>query len=183
MLRRVERNNRANANGESPWSIRQTAVYNRLTTKPADDAAAGKSKSMFLFVAPSPNVEQQLGQCLEQSLSNEDAISPWNVQRILVADSMRNWMEYMAYLEEQLREQVSSLTGCSLYIAKILSDSRIRSSSPKLEQTRRTSLHSLTSTSTSLTVKPSKFSRTLSSTCKSSFQQCATPLPGFETIA
>jgi hypothetical protein len=50
----------------------------------------------------------QLSEASKLSVSDENAISPWNVHRLLVAESLRGWMEYMTGLEEQLREQVRS---------------------------------------------------------------------------
>ncbi len=37
---------------------------------------------------------------------DERAIGPWNVHRLLVANSLSGWMSYMAWLEETLNEQV-----------------------------------------------------------------------------
>ena len=117
ILRRVELNGRAATGGENPWSIRQTAIYHKFSRN--RDAVNGssngtapasvKSKSMFLLIAPSENAESQFSKCLEQSILDDGlALSPWNVQRILVADSLRGWMDYMGSLEQRLKEQVSS---------------------------------------------------------------------------
>jgi hypothetical protein len=103
VLRRVELHGRELAEGQSPWSIRQTAVYHRLTV---DTSSTDKPKSRFLLVAPSPKLEQQLEECFELGAKAAQAISPWNVHRLLVADSMMNWMDYMAHLEERLKDQV-----------------------------------------------------------------------------
>lgn len=119
MLRRVEINGRAHAEDDNPWSIRQTAVYHkfsrptRLSVAKDDQTKVLPTQkhngSIFLLVAPSENVESQFAQCLNQSSSqNGSPLSPWSVHRIMVADSLRGWMDYMAYLEKRLKEQVGS---------------------------------------------------------------------------
>jgi hypothetical protein len=114
MLRRVELNGRAHTEDDNPWSVRQTAVYHQLSM-PKNDISGQRSlsqaKSTFLLVAPSKNVESVLSECLNTSTMDDGAaLSSWNVHRILVADSLRGWMDYMAYLEKRLKEQVSSST-------------------------------------------------------------------------
>ncbi|CZR68126.1 uncharacterized protein PAC_18025 [Phialocephala subalpina] len=114
ILRRVKQNHQVATEGRSPWSIRQTAVYHKFSpsrrsssiiSEEDDEKVATKSKSMFLLIAPSGNVECQFAQHLDQSSS--DNVIPWNVHRILVADSLRGWMDYMASMEEHLKEQAS----------------------------------------------------------------------------
>lgn len=110
MLRRVELNGRAQTDDDNPWSIRQTAVYHKLSTPKVQNASSpmDQAKSTFLIVAPSENAESQFAQCLNQSKEEEGvSLSPWNVHRILVADSLRGWMDYMAYLEKRLKDQVT----------------------------------------------------------------------------
>ena len=107
MLRRVELNGRELTDGQSPWSIRQTGVYHRLSApSPASSPETQKSKSMFLLIAPSESAETQLGYCLQMSNKYEEAMSPWNMHRLLIADSLKNWKDYMVFLDDQLREQV-----------------------------------------------------------------------------
>jgi hypothetical protein len=108
MLRRVELNGRATIKGESEWSIRQTAVYHKLKSS---NQEAGSNKlefdSTFLLIAPSENAEWQMGRYLNQCTSENVGIpSPWNIHRILIADSLRGWMDYMATLEARLKRQV-----------------------------------------------------------------------------
>lgn len=115
MLRRVELKNRVLKEGESPWVIRQTAVYHSLIdyaqlTMPASKAVEGKST--FLLVAPSANAEWQLAQCLNRSASNSPnapVLSPWNTHRLLIADSLRGWGDYMASLEIRLNEETDPI--------------------------------------------------------------------------
>ncbi|KUJ20793.1 uncharacterized protein LY89DRAFT_640613 [Mollisia scopiformis] len=110
MLRRVELNGRAHTEDDNPWSIRQTAVYHRLSAPKTQSL-----KSTFLLIAPSENVEDQFGRCLSQSNAEDGmALSPWNVHRILVADSLRGWMDYMAYLEKGLKEQSDHIVLASV---------------------------------------------------------------------
>lgn len=109
VLRRVELNHRE---GHSPWSIRQTAIYHRFEINLDTCDAASKSlqppDSMFLLIAPPEKLEPELIKCLQPSAHGNQAISTWNAHRLLIADGLKNWMEYMSYLEEQLKEQVRS---------------------------------------------------------------------------
>lgn len=121
VLRRVELNGREETEGgHGPWSIRQTAVYHKFfpegqfssdsSGELAKKNSFGPSKSMFLLLAPSSNVEWMFSSCLDQSRPDElSLLSPWNVHRILIADSLQGWMDYMASLEKRLKHQVSSL--------------------------------------------------------------------------
>jgi len=68
---------------------------------------------MYLLIAPSESAETQIGYCLQMSNKYEEAMSPWNMHRLLIADSLKNWKDYMVFLDDQLREQVrlSSFQG------------------------------------------------------------------------
>jgi hypothetical protein len=107
MLRRVELHGRELAEGQSPWSIRQTGVYHSFKSKLSDNANSSLGKSVFLMVAPSPTVEEQLEEYFESRTTVSQPVSAWNTHRLLVADSLKNWMDYMAHLEEKSKEQVS----------------------------------------------------------------------------
>jgi hypothetical protein len=104
ILRRAELNHRELTEGQSPWSIRQTAVYHKFSLNPNSPRG---SKSTFLLIAPSQTLESQLSDVFELSISDESASTPWNVHRLLLAESLRGWMEYMASLERELKDQVS----------------------------------------------------------------------------
>jgi hypothetical protein len=109
VLRRVELNGRISTEGQSPWSIRQTAVYHKLNFNPNfSKESLYEPKSTFLLIALSKNAERRLSEFLELSISNRCALSPCNIQRLLVADSLGGWADYMAWLETQLKEQVRS---------------------------------------------------------------------------
>jgi hypothetical protein len=109
MLRRVEPNGRAATEGESEWSIRQTAVYHKLMTSNQETVSKTVDfDSTFLLVAPSANAEWQMGKYLNQRVLEYTGMpSSWNIHRILIADSLRGWMDYMASLEARLKCQVS----------------------------------------------------------------------------
>lgn len=121
VLRRVELNQRVLSEGQSPWSIRQTAVYHKLYLTRSSLLGAGcdeedskfKWRSVFILLAPSPHFEQQLGHYLRMSAPDED-ISPWEVHRQIVAESLENWLDYMAYLEEEMRGQSDRIVFASV---------------------------------------------------------------------
>ncbi len=66
-------------------------------------------KSTFLIVAPSQAIENILSATLAHHLSNDCAVRMWDLHRLLVADSMKGWLGYMAWIEECLRDHVSHL--------------------------------------------------------------------------
>jgi hypothetical protein len=115
VLRRVELHHREVEDGQPPWSIRQTGVYHKLNT-PANPqnsplahsmSSPEQSNSTFIIIAPSKNFEAQLSKSLDLSMADDRAIGPWNIYRLLVADCLSGWLDYMTWLEEALKEQVS----------------------------------------------------------------------------
>jgi hypothetical protein len=110
VFRRVELHNRELEEGQSPWSIRQTGVYHKLNASPGSGDSPGspeQSSSMFILVAPSKIFEAQVSQLLELTMSDDAAIRPWNIYRLLIADSLSGWLNYMTWLEGALKSQVS----------------------------------------------------------------------------
>ena len=98
----MELNNRVLTEGQVPWSIRQSAVYHRSDL-------AGKEPTVFIIIAISQSGEQMLEQSLELAMEDSRAVAPFNVHRLLIADSLKNWQDYMASLESQLRDQVPTI--------------------------------------------------------------------------
>ncbi|KAF2185420.1 hypothetical protein K469DRAFT_707665 [Zopfia rhizophila CBS 207.26] len=106
MLRRVELHGRPTDEGQSPWSIRQTAVYHKYVfDQNCSDDCATESKSVFVLIAPSQNFERQLSGGLKLDVHQRHLVSPCKVQQLLVADSLKGWMDYMAWLEAKLKAQ------------------------------------------------------------------------------
>lgn len=106
VIRRVELHGRELEDGQPPWSIRQTGVYHKLTA-PTDSACSVElPKSMFILIAPSKKFEKQLSHSLELSIADCRAIGPWNIYRLLIAESLGGWLDYMTWLEDSLKEQV-----------------------------------------------------------------------------
>lgn len=102
ILRRVELHHRRGIEGQSPYSIRQTAVYH--TWNP--DPGLSRTASTAILVAPSRTVELQLEKHAENGTVSEKTIAHWKLYELLVADSIRGWMEYIAWLNEELRKLV-----------------------------------------------------------------------------
>lgn len=108
MLRRVELHRRALADGQSPWSIRQTAVYHKVMYHTGSKSELiENSKSIFLLIAPSERVETQVRGWLHTATTNDAKLSPYALHLLLVSDSLRGWIDYIAWLGNQLKEQVS----------------------------------------------------------------------------
>jgi hypothetical protein len=125
VLRRAELHGRDLIEGQSPWSIRQTAVYHQYRW---DANPIGNSRSVFLLIAPSAWVEKQLLRCLDIGNEHLHAVSPSSVQSILVADSLRGWMRYMSWLEGELNEKVRlmlSAPGGVLILTSVMKSTRM----------------------------------------------------------
>ncbi|KAE8418691.1 hypothetical protein BDV36DRAFT_294916 [Aspergillus pseudocaelatus] len=106
VIRRVERNQRPTSKGECPWSIRQTGVYHKLTY-PHDGSP---SSSVFILIAPSRTVENEVSQCFPGSSSGGEVMTPhFSVHERLMADGLRSWMEYMAWLESECKQKADRL--------------------------------------------------------------------------
>lgn len=124
VIRRVQLHNRELVEGQSPWSIRQTGVYQRLiydsNWSDLTSSTNKYSKSTFLLIAPSESIESQISECMERVNSHGgDALSPWIVHLLLIAESQEGWMDYMAWLEKGLKQQASStLTSGVIYVSK-----------------------------------------------------------------
>jgi hypothetical protein len=106
VLRRAELHGRTLLDGQSPWSIRQTAVYHQYNLDTNSQHDHETQRSTFLLIAPSPCVVNKISQCCDIGVIHPHAISPFSLQSILVADSLKGWMRYMTWLEGELNKQV-----------------------------------------------------------------------------
>ncbi|PQE05919.1 cmgc cdk kinase protein [Rutstroemia sp. NJR-2017a BVV2] len=107
VIRRVELNHRGNSD---PWSIRQTGVYHGIkssTMSPKMRQVVPQSR--FLIIAPSINAESKIARHLEQAALSKSSISPWNIHRIIISDSLAGWQDYMASIETRLWQQTVDL--------------------------------------------------------------------------
>ncbi|KAL3471754.1 hypothetical protein BJX99DRAFT_262972 [Aspergillus californicus] len=112
VIRRVEPNGRALP--ACPWSIRQTGVYHksvRLGEMSRDPV------SVFLLVAPSSAAETDILEVLSTATSNNsDAVSvAFQAHKTLVAESLTGWMDYMSWLEYQLKINSIWMVGTTEY--------------------------------------------------------------------
>ncbi|PLB50949.1 hypothetical protein P170DRAFT_354283 [Aspergillus steynii IBT 23096] len=119
VIRRVERNNRSVEQGECPWSIRQTGVYHKLRYPDS----ASEDKSVFILVAPSRVAEGDIAACFQETSPEKDTMKPaFVVHERLVMDSLKGWMEYMAWLEEESKQKsnrvlVSDIDSKKIYFS------------------------------------------------------------------
>ncbi|KAJ9273480.1 hypothetical protein DTO212C5_554 [Paecilomyces variotii] len=113
ILRRVEPNGRELSDGQSPWSIRQTAIYHKIAPGDIPDLAITSREirpiSTFLLVAPSLFAERNILRGVESAREAEEPISPWYVHWVLMTDSLRDWKDYMAWVENKLKEQTEKI--------------------------------------------------------------------------
>ena len=99
--------------GQIPWSIRQTAMYQRLSPVGSKTGSHDPNcrpstgyRSAFLFVAPSQAFESELDRCGIIQAAESNALCWQNAVRLLVQDSAKGWPEYIAWMEERIKEQV-----------------------------------------------------------------------------
>ncbi|KAJ0417851.1 hypothetical protein BJY00DRAFT_288799 [Aspergillus carlsbadensis] len=112
VIQRVEQNGRLTS--ESPWSIRQTGVYHKLTQSERNLEAA---KSLFLLVAPSSTAEKGVLDALSGSEPGCGDSIGWalSVHGCLVSESLIGWVDYMCSLEEQLKLKSARIMTSSVY--------------------------------------------------------------------
>jgi hypothetical protein len=114
VFRRVELHDRELEEKQSPWSIRQTGVYHKLRiARDSQDQqhSEQQSSSMFIFIAPSKTFEDQISGKLDLSVSDDVAVEPWNIYRILIGGSLSGFPDYIVWLEDCLKEHVSFAPG------------------------------------------------------------------------
>jgi hypothetical protein len=80
---------------------------------------SGQNPDRFVIIAPSESGEDMLEQSLESATEESQAVSPFNIHRILIADSLKNWQEYLASLETKLKDQVYHIHGIIIRIRLI----------------------------------------------------------------
>ncbi|KAL5000152.1 hypothetical protein BDV10DRAFT_193168 [Aspergillus recurvatus] len=98
-MRRVEQNGRSSPG--CPWSIRHTGVYQRLVCS-VDDLR--EPSSTILLVAPSSAIESSVLEMATDSSNNLN--NAFSVHKSIVAGSLTGWMDYMCWLEDQLKLKV-----------------------------------------------------------------------------
>lgn len=126
VIRRVELNGRVMQEGQSPWSIRQTAVYHQYKrrTSPSNEPSAD-STSVFLLISPSNSLDKQIIQSCGTNRPEGRGSSMSSLHGLLVSDALKAWMDYMAWLEVQMKEQVRRGTYYSMYKPSLMNVKQI----------------------------------------------------------
>ncbi|OJD29032.1 cmgc cdk protein kinase [Diplodia corticola] len=120
VVRRAELNHRDASEGQSPWSIRQTAVYHRLCSRKdaSHDTLCASAfpslKSTVLLVSPSKAVEKKISRLFKLALTQEEGANPCIVHSLIVADSVKGWMGYISWLEKHVKEVSVRITFADL---------------------------------------------------------------------
>ena len=97
-IRYVARNGRSSG---SPWSLRQTAAYQRF------DSQSGKS--VWILLQPSAEGRRRFE---EVQQSNTSTTHPMLLHVVLLFTTVAGWKDYIAYLRQCLDTFVSILPGC-----------------------------------------------------------------------
>lgn len=118
-----------------PWSIRQTGVYSKLkinsggikVDSPQTLCPRMAKRSNFLILAPSIALNKEISAMPAPERKQEswitEAVNPWNLHKILLTEGVSNWFEYLAWIEIQLRELVS--TSCTFRKIRLMANKRV----------------------------------------------------------
>jgi len=113
ILRRVELHGRVLTDGQSPWSIRQTAIHHKWSLEGGSSklglTPTTKQQSTFLLVAPSLAAQKQIWQAVERESAAGSEISPWYIHWLLTSESLGGWGDYMAWIEKELNDQADKI--------------------------------------------------------------------------
>ncbi|KAF4314617.1 hypothetical protein GTA08_BOTSDO00080 [Botryosphaeria dothidea] len=102
VLRRVERHGRKVTKEESPFSIRQTAVYHKML------------RQQYSGVVNCVSGEKQIDRLLDLAVSQQQKFPPFLIHSLLIADSVKGWMEYAAWIEKDLKTRSDRITFSKL---------------------------------------------------------------------
>lgn len=83
-----------------PWSIRQTAIYQRYDQE--------LNRIVFILISPSDVVKTAFTHALEEAGSNNKVLHPFDLHLMLVSLLHSNWRLYVRSLEKVMRDQVSN---------------------------------------------------------------------------
>lgn len=116
VLRRVERHGRKVTKEESPFSIRQTAVYHKMLRQqyPGVVNCVSEPRSKFLLISLSRSGEKQIDRLLDLAVSQQQKFPPFLIHSLLIADSVKGWMEYAAWIEKDLKTRSDRITFSKL---------------------------------------------------------------------
>ena len=106
MLRRVERHGRELIEGQSPWSIRQSTIYNRFTIESGSKDDTRGLNPVFMLMSPSENARNQISSLLKVDVTLRRPFSPSHIHLIFVADSLKGWKDYLTWLDTEVKCQV-----------------------------------------------------------------------------
>lgn len=84
-----------------PWSVRQTAVYQRYNS--------AQDNVVFILVAPSDEACMNLEQEVLRLRRNGKHVNPFYLHLILVSTISENWRLYIRSLERALTKQVGHI--------------------------------------------------------------------------
>ena len=113
-LRYAELNNRE---GNSPWSIRQTAIYHKYT-------AADKSSS-WIMIAASERTRSSLDRYVK-SCTDLVSFNPFEIHVLVLDSALANWRSYIIDLTERITRQVRRSAFLRLNSFLLISCSRTR---------------------------------------------------------
>ncbi|KUJ21645.1 uncharacterized protein LY89DRAFT_729158 [Mollisia scopiformis] len=100
-FRYVELNHRTLARRENPdydpWSVRQSAVYQRYDSK--------YNRIMFILITPSETARKNLEEAVKNAIARPGRLNAFDLHRILLSTLHENWRLYVRSLENLMTQQ------------------------------------------------------------------------------
>lgn len=118
MLYRIELHGRPVVEDQEEWSLRQSAIYQRLGTKNGE-------RAVFLIIDPSPQAETTTQEFLQGSTGEASISSPFYMHLQFLSPCIRNWRWYLSRLESRLADQVRLTLVTCLYKANSHQSDRV----------------------------------------------------------
>jgi hypothetical protein len=87
---------RTDRENSSPWSIRQTAIYQRYD--------GVQDKTIFILVTPSKEGLESLEYCLQNAKNHSTFLNPFEMHRYLISAACQSWGWY---IYEELRKNIN----------------------------------------------------------------------------
>ena len=113
-LRYAELNNRG---GNSPWSIRQTAICHKYT-------ACDRSSS-WIMIAASERTKSSLDLYI-RNCTDLASLNPFEIHALVLDSALTNWRSYIIDLTKRITHQVRRALCCQFQLLLLIGGSRTK---------------------------------------------------------